>query len=127
MAGGKYVKFCKSSVIYSSYQTKNIQIITYAFTNRTIHLPKIFMLNAQKEQICQTFPHNTFLLYTVYHERQKSYAVFAVFACPRNFYLRWRYSGMDLRESMWDPAKDFLRRSACTTCCKTFLPRNFCG
>ena len=39
--------------------------------------------------------------------------------------LRWRYSDMDLRESMWDSTKVFLRMSMCTTSRETFLPQNF--
>ena len=39
--------------------------------------------------------------------------------------LRWRYSDMDLRESMWDSTKVFLQMSMCTTCRETFLPQNF--
>ena len=39
--------------------------------------------------------------------------------------LRWRYSDMDLRESMWDSTKVFLRMSMRTTCRETFLPQNF--
>ena len=34
---------------------------------------------------------------------------------------------MDLRESMRDSVKVFSQRSACTTCCETFLPQNFHG
>ena len=34
---------------------------------------------------------------------------------------------MDLRESMWHSTKVFSRRSACTTCCETFLAQNFHG
>ena len=34
---------------------------------------------------------------------------------------------MDLRESIWDFTKVFSRRSACTTCRKTFLAQNFHG
>ena len=36
--------------------------------------------------------------------------------------LRWRCSNMDVRESIWDSVKIFLRRSARTTCHKIFLP-----
>ena len=42
--------------------------------------------------------------------------------------LRWRCWNMDLRDSRvshW--YSSFLRRSACATCCETFLPWNFHG
>ena len=62
--------------------------------------------------------------------RQKSFMVSRFFVCRKTFLfenLRWNYSDMDLRESMWDSAKVFLQSSACTTCHKTFLPQNFRG
>ena len=49
---------------------------------------------------------------------------------PRNLLYessRWHCSNMDLRESILDSAKVFSQKSACTTCRKTFLPRNFHG
>ena len=63
----------------------------------------------------------------VYHEisRQKSFVVFYMSAKLLYENLRWRYSDMDLRESMWDSTKVFLRMSMCTTCRKIFLPQNF--
>ena len=63
----------------------------------------------------------------VYHEisRQKSFVVFYMSAKLLYENLRWRYSDMDLRESMWDSTKVFLRMSICTTCRETFLPQNF--
>ena len=55
--------------------------------------------------------------------RQKSFAVFTLFACPRNFLYdssRWLCSYMDLRESMRGSMKVSLQRSACITCAKLF-------
>ena len=45
----------------------------------------------------------------VYHEisRQKSFVVFYMSAKLLYENLRWRYSDMDLRESMWDSTKVF--------------------
>ena len=59
--------------------------------------------------------------------RQKSFAVFAVRETFLYENLRWHYSHMDLRGSMWDSAKVFLRSSVYTTCRETFLPQNFHG
>ena len=62
--------------------------------------------------------------------RQKSFMVFAVFCVSAKLFLyenlRWRYSDMDLRESMWDSMKGFcedLRVQLATKlfCLKTFM------
>ena len=59
--------------------------------------------------------------------RQKSLAAFVIRETFLYENLRWQYSHMDLRGSMWDSAKVFSRSSVYTTCRETFLPENFHG
>ena len=83
--------------------------------------------------MCDTKKNTT--AYTMKVSMQKKFAVFTLFACPQNILYessRWRYSSMDLRESMRDSAKVFhkglhVQITAKLFCLKTFMVYGTCN
>ena len=106
--------------MYTLSRKKNVEFVVIIYY-KPIHINQYNTILYYDIQDIMILKHT----HTVYHESfeaEKFHGFHMV--CETFLYesSRWPCSNMDLRESIWDSAKVFLQRSACTTCRKSFLP-----